>query len=101
MEADPGRFDAMKEEDEWFAFEIEGMRSYSIYSNMEFLLEDLQKYKVVEAEPFGRELYGKIKIVRWNKSRTVWKPEPQKFTPAMLKREREKRKRNRHKRTKA
>lgn len=72
----------LKKPDEKFGFQIDGIRSYAIYSDIEDLIERLEDsggiQQVLKKRQDSQELFSKLKIVRWNQSAKLWKPGPQK-----------------------
>lgn len=81
---------AMKREGEKFAFQFDkendrgnkvGLRSYVIFHDIRDLVEYLGKYEAVQKALHNykrsEKLFDSLKLVRWNKSATEWKPGPQ------------------------
>jgi hypothetical protein len=72
----------LKNSDEKFAFEIDGIRSYAIFYDIkdlsEYLSESAGIQQVLQKRTKSQELFKALKIVRWNKTATEWKPGPQK-----------------------
>jgi len=73
----------MKKRGDKFAFKVNGIKSYHIYSHIEDLISDLQDsegiQEVLRKRGPSKNLYDSIKLVRWHGSQKSWKPKPQKL----------------------
>ena len=90
--------DALKKPREYFAFQINGMKSYAIFRDIRLLAEYLGESAgiqlVLHKHRKSSAIFDALKIVRWNRSAKAWKPAAQKMSPEALKAQR---RRNRRK----
>jgi hypothetical protein len=84
IERDPSlaaKIDAKKAKGERWAFKIEGTDSMRVYGNIQVLIDDAFRYEGLK--PYGsgdvfvnrrksKELFGELKLIRWNKTVTEW-----------------------------
>lgn len=86
IERDPdlaAKIDAKKKKGEKWAFQIDGTDSLNIFGDIRLLIDDAFRYEGIRP-PYGSpdvfhkrskstNLFGKLKLVRWNKTATEWK----------------------------
>jgi hypothetical protein len=82
IEKHADELDRLKRPDEKWAFQLDGMKSYVIFSHIEDMVKKLRHYQSVKLlgrkhTPASDQFYDAIKLVRWNKTATEWKPEKQ------------------------
>lgn len=82
IEKHADELDKWKRPDEKWAFQFDGMRSYATFSHIEDMIKKLRYYNSVKRllhkhTQASDQFYNAIKLVRWNKTASEWKPEKQ------------------------
>ena len=76
------KIDAMKREDESWAFRIEGTDSWHVFASIRLLIDDAFRY-ANRVGPYGHrdifhdrgrssELFGKLQLIRWRSGPSAW-----------------------------
>jgi hypothetical protein len=82
LEANAKEINALKRPGEYFAWEVDGIKSYGIFADIELLARELGEsagiQQLFHKRSQGTTFINKLKIVRWNKRAKDWKPAPQK-----------------------
>jgi hypothetical protein len=76
------RIDAMKRDDELWAFRIEGTDSHHVYGDIRLLINETFRYgkqigpygsqDVFHSREKSEDLIGKLQLIRWNKGPSAW-----------------------------
>ena len=85
LEENAADIDKLKRPGEKWAFQVDGIRSYRTFEDIGLFVQEMLDsagiQQVLKKRQASQELYNSLKLVRWNKTATEWKPKMQHRKP--------------------